>query len=85
MYACVGVCAWACTRCMLTVIAAGRCIHVLERVFWFCIRCKLIVIAAGRCMRVGECVFGRVLTVLRARLCMYVSVFVFLINNLLSV
>ena len=30
MHACVGVCAWACRKRMLTVIAARRCMHVLE-------------------------------------------------------
>jgi hypothetical protein len=30
MHACVGVCVLACTRRMATVIAARRCMHVLE-------------------------------------------------------
>ena len=29
MHACVGVCVWACTRRILTVIAAKQCMHVL--------------------------------------------------------
>jgi hypothetical protein len=33
MHARVGVCVWACTRRMLTVIAARRCMHVWECVF----------------------------------------------------
>ena len=33
MHACVGVNVWACTRRMLTVIAARRCMHVWESVF----------------------------------------------------
>jgi hypothetical protein len=30
MHACVGVCVWACTRRMVTVIAARRCMHMWE-------------------------------------------------------
>ena len=33
MHACVGVCVFACTRRMVTVIAARRCMHVWECVF----------------------------------------------------
>jgi hypothetical protein len=33
MHACVGVCVWDCTRRMLTVIGARRCMRVLEYVF----------------------------------------------------
>ena len=33
MHACVGVSVFACTRRMLTVIAARRCMHVSECVF----------------------------------------------------
>jgi hypothetical protein len=33
MHACVGVCVWACTRRMVTVIAARRCMRVCECVF----------------------------------------------------
>jgi hypothetical protein len=33
MHACVGVCVWACTRCMLTVIAARRCMFSVVCVF----------------------------------------------------
>jgi hypothetical protein len=29
MHACVGVCVWACTRRMLTVIVVRQCMHVL--------------------------------------------------------
>jgi hypothetical protein len=35
MHACVGVCVLLCIRCMLTVIAARRCMHVWECVFCF--------------------------------------------------
>jgi hypothetical protein len=59
MHACVGVCVWACTRRMVTVIAARRCMRVWECV-WAWTRRMVTVIAARRCMHVLECVFGLV-------------------------
>ena len=57
MHAFVGVCVWACTRRMPTVIfAARRCMHVWE----LCTRRMLRMIAARLCMHVWECASGLV-------------------------
>jgi hypothetical protein len=51
MHACGCVCVLLCTRRMVTVIAARRCMHVWECVL-VCTRRMVTVIAARRCMRV---------------------------------
>jgi hypothetical protein len=72
MHAYVGVCDRACTRRMVTVIAARLCMRVLVCVLP-CTRRMLTVLAARRCMRVWECVFvcrRLMLMVIAARRCM---------------
>jgi hypothetical protein len=54
MHACACLCVLACTRRMVTVIAAGQCMLVLFCVL-LCTRRKLTVIATRKCMHV--CVF----------------------------
>jgi hypothetical protein len=49
-----------CTRRMVTVIAARRCMRVWKCVFGLGQGAMLTVIAARRCMRVWKCVCGLV-------------------------
>ncbi len=77
MHACVHACVYVCTRRMLTLIAARRCIHVWECVFGLvkahghCDCCEAMHACACLCMNKARTHMG----LLRGDACMYASVF----------